>query len=201
MNGQNNNELYHYGVPGMKWGHRKSTTVMTARKNYKKARKEEVKAKFKRAFKKETYLAGYENRQKDKRNIKNVKSLSKKREAEAFKYIDKQAKYAYDKKLAKTGDKRKAENASMKVHAKAMAKNKYGSGLVGSIADAQKRAGSAGGNTRYYKHLAATKGKSYASKVEKKYSKKIVRNLVGGLAVSVGISLAPRVIEKINERR
>ena len=191
----NNEELKHYGVPGMKWGHRKNTSMVSANKAYKKAAKDERKAKIGRLFKKETYLAGYENRKKDNQNKANVKKLSEAREKAAFKVIDKQAKYAYDKKLAKTGDKAKAEKASMKVHAKAMSKDKYGSGLVGSIADAK-----TGGNTRYYKHMMTTKGKKYASSVEKMYSKKINRTLIASAAVLVGTTLVPAVIDRLDRR-
>jgi len=173
-------ELYHYGVPGMKWGHRKSASVMSARSAYKQARKDLRKAKVKKFFSKSTYLAGYDNVQKNKQAKKNIKQLVKNREKAAFKAIDAQAKYAYDKKLAKTGNKAKAEKASMKVHAKAMSKSKYGSGLPGSSADKGK------GNTRYYEHMAATKGKKYANAVEKKYKNKILRDVAGGAAVLVG---------------
>ena len=190
----NNNELYHYGVLGMKWGHRKNTSIVTANKAFKKAKKDERRAKIGRLFKKETYLAGYENQQKNKQNKANVKRLSNAREKAAFNLIDKKAKYAYDKKLAKTGNKAKAEKASMKVHAKAMSKDKYGSGLVGSAAD------KTGGNARYYKHMMATKGKKYASSVEKMYSRKINKTLAASAVVVVGTTLVPAVIDRLNRR-
>jgi hypothetical protein len=190
----NLDELYHYGVPGMRWGHRKNSSVMKARKAYKQAAKAEGKAYRKRLFSASYWIAGHDNVKKDKAAAKNVERLGKKREKAAFKAIDSQAKYAYDKKLAKTGNKAKAEKAAMKVHSKAFSKIDWGSGLPGSAADQQK-GDNKGGNSRYYKHLAATKGKTYANKVEKKYRNKLIRNLVGAAVVTVGAAAAQVYLE------
>lgn len=175
---QKTDELYHYGVPGMKWGHRRNTSIVNARQSYKSASKDLRKAKVKRVFSKSSWIAGNKNVADAKKQIANIKKLANKKEQAAFKLIDKQAKYAYDKKLAKTGDKTKAEKASMKVHMKAMNKGK--GGLSGSISDAQ----SGGASTRYYKHMAATKGKKYAEQVEKKLGKKLMTEAAVGLAVA-----------------
>lgn len=180
-------ELYHYGVLGMKWGHRKNRSIVNANREFKQAKKEVRKAKIKRFFDSSTYTAGHDKVLRAKKIKKNIQALEKKREKAAFKTIDAQAKYAYDKKLAKTGNKNKAEKASIKVHYKAMNKDKYGSGLPGSAADYNKGKG----NARYYNHLMATKGKDYANKVEKKLDKKITRGLVAsgvGLAGSIVVA-------------
>lgn len=182
-------ELYHYGVPGMKWGHRKSQSVMTARNAYKSARKDLRKASVKKLFSKSTWIAGHNNVQAAKKATAKINALEKKKEKAAFNLIDKQAKYAYDKKLAKTGSKAKAEKAALKVHTKAFGKG--GGGLVGSIADAA----SGGGNTRYYKHLSKTKGKKYADKVEKKYGKQVLTSAAVGLAASIGLSVAAKYMD------
>lgn len=174
-------ELCHYGVPGMKWGHRKSQSVMSARSAYKSASKDLRKAKVKKFFSKENWVAGYDNNIKSKKTEAKIKKLKANKEKAAFNYIDKQAKYAYDKKMAKTGNKYQAEKASMKVHAKAYDKGK--GGLAGSVSDNK----SGGANTRYHKHLMATKGKQYAQEVERKYSKKLTKQLVGTAAVAAGL--------------
>ena len=184
-------ELYHYGVPGMKWGHRKNKSVMDARREFKQARKAVTKAKVKRFFTPATYLAGHDNVQKNERNKKQIKKLVQDRHKAAFKAIDAQAKYAYDKKLAKTGNTKKAEKASMKVHVKAMNKDKYGSGLTGSNADYRKGKG----NEKYYNHLKASKGKEYANKVEKKYRNKILGSTAAGVSVGVGLMVVGAYFE------
>lgn len=188
MSDYNNDELLHYGVPGMKWGQKKNTSIVNARQTYKSAAKNLRKAKVKRIFSKSTYLAGHKNAVNAKKQVANIKKLANKTEKAAFKAIDKQAKYAYDKKLAKTGDKSKAEKASMKVHLKAMKKGK--GGLSGSISDAQ----SGGANTRYYKHMASTKGKKYAEQVEKKYGKQLMGQAAVGVAL-LGVSIASMYLE------
>ena len=156
----NPDELYHYGVLGMRWRHRKNASVQAANAEYRKYKKEARRANIKRFFSPSTYLAGVNNNKKSEASAKKVKSLRNKREQAAFKLINAAAKDAYNKKLAKTGDKAKAEKASMKVHIKAFNQSKYDAGRVGSIADA------GGGQQRYYNNLVKTKGKKYADKVD-----------------------------------
>lgn len=185
-------ELYHYGVLGMKWGHRNSQAVQNAHKAYKQSKKEyrkEAIKNVKNVFRKSTWIAGAKNQEDYKKAHAGLTNARNKREKAAFKLIDAAAKDAYNKKLAKTGSKTKAEKAEMKVHYKGLKQNRYGSGLVGSIADAQKRHGVTNGNTHYYNHLAKTKGKKYAQAVEKKYAKKTTRQIVGSAAALVGLSI------------
>lgn len=196
---QETDELFHYGIPGMRWGHRKGSAVSNAYKEYKQAKKDVRKAHLTtlgRHFSKSQYVAGSANMAKAAKLNKKVNDARAKREKAAFKLIDAKAKAAYDKKLSKTGDKAKAEKASIKVHMKAFNKDTYGSGRVGSVADAQKRHGTTGGNTRYFNHLVKTKGKNYASKVEKKYNSKTTRALVAAVGLTVGTQVALRYADR-----
>ena len=184
-------ELYHYGVLGMRWGHRRNQAVNNAHKAYKQSKKEyrkESVKNLKNVFKKSTWVAGAKN-QEDYRNArKGLTNARNKREQAAFKLIDAAAKDAYNKKLSKTGSKTKAEKASMKVHIKAMNQNRYGSGRVGSIADAEKRHGVTNGNTHYYNHLVKSKGKKYANAVERKYNNKTARQLIAAVGITAGLA-------------
>lgn len=188
-------ELYHYGVLGMRWGHRKNSAVRDAHKAYKKSkreyRKESVK-NLKNVFRKSTWIAGAKNQEDYKKARKGLTDARNKREQAAFKLIDAAAKDAYNKKLSKTGSKTKAEKASMKVHIKAMNQNRYGSGRVGSAADAQKRHGVINGNTHYYNHLVKSKGKKYANAVERKYNKKTTRQLIAAVGITAGLAAVNR---------
>ena len=177
-----NEELKHYGVLGMKWGHRKSKSVMSAKKDYKTARKELRKAKIKKMFDSSSYIAGTNNVKRNKQLTKNIERLKTKKENAAFKLTDSQAKYAYDKKLSKTGNKDKANKSSMKVYEKSLIK-KMG-GLPGSINDAR----SGGKDTRYIKHVTKVKGKKFADKIESRVKKKAIAACVGSVAVGVGIA-------------
>lgn len=190
-------ELYHYGIPGMKWGHRRA--VKNAYKEYKSANRDVTKAHLTslgRFLNKSQYIAGTKNLAKRAQLNKKVNDARSKREKAAFKVIDAKAKEAYDKKLAKTGDKSKAEKASMKVHTKAFSKNKFGSGRVGSVADSVKRHGQSNGNARYYNHLVKSKGKEYANKVEQKYNNKTTRQLIGTAALLAGSTIVSAYLNR-----
>lgn len=179
-----NDELKHYGVLGMKWGHRKSRSVSSANKAYKTASKELRKAKIKKVFSSSSYIAGTKNVALNKKMKAKIERLKRNKEKAAFKLIDAKAKYAYDKKYTKTGDKEASEKASMKVHTKAFGKRN--GGLPGSINDAKMR----GESTRYYNHMKVSNGKKYADAVEKKYKNKTLTAAGVAGAVSVGMMVA-----------
>ena len=185
-------ELYHYGVLGMRWGHRNSKAVQNAHKAYKQAKKEyrkESVKNLKNIFRKSTWVAGAKNQEDYKKAHKGLTNARNKREQAAFKLIDAAAKDAYNKKLAKTGSKAKALKAEQKVYYKGFKQERYGEGLVGSAADAKSRHGVTKGNTHYYNHIAKVKGKKYANAVEKKYGKRLTRHLVGGVALATGAAI------------
>lgn len=92
-------ELKHYGVPGMKWGHRKAPEVVAARKAYKQANREYNKA-FNKAY----------NR------AHQAYSLSKKKRAAN------DARWEDAMNKAEAANKAKAEYKKVKATAKAKAK-------------------------------------------------------------------------------
>lgn len=172
----NNNELYHYGVKGMKWGRRKfynkdgnlnkrgrvfneyANATQDRRKAYDKYRKARRNAdvtvdgavKINKAYK--DYLKADE------------------------KVIFKKAKYAAVK--AKSPDK--AKKAEMRTYVKELYRRGGGSG--GSDADVK----SGGRTTSMLKRIQAEKGKTYANKVQKKVNNIAVSAFIGSTAVAVG---------------
>jgi hypothetical protein len=188
----NTDELCHYGVLGMRWGHRKNRAVQDAHKAYKQSKKEyrkESVKNLKNIFRKSTWLAGAKNIEDYKKSHKGLTNARNKREQAAFKLIDAAGKDAYNKKLAKTGSKTKALKAEQKVYYKGFKQKRYGIGMVGSIADAKKRHGVTNGNTHYYNHIAKVKGKKYANAVEKKYGKRMAKVAIGTAAAIAGSAI------------
>lgn len=160
-----NDELYHYGVKGMKWGHRKNPEVESARSAYKSAKKDYKSAQ--KALKK-----GYAGINGLSRFRKNESKVNK----SELKMIDAKAKYKASK--AKNSDK--ARKAEFKTYAKEMKK----SGLVGSSTDRANNRRS----ERIYNHLKIQKGKAYADKVQKKVNDTLITEFAVEAAAAVGLS-------------
>ena len=93
-------ELYHYGVLGMRWGHRRNSAVRDAHKAYKQSKKEyrkESVKNIKNVFRKSTWVAGAKNQEDYKKAHKGLTDARNKREQATFKLIDAAAKDAYNK--------------------------------------------------------------------------------------------------------
>ena len=162
-------ELYHYGIPGMKWGHRKNPQVASARTAYKSAKKD-----FRRSAKNYRRSSGL--------GI-GIKSIAKARKAESnmrdaeMRMIDKKAKY----NASKAKNESKAKKAEFNTYRKEMQK----SGIVGSAADDRSR----GRSESMYNHLKRQKGKEYADAVQKKVQNVSVKRFVAGAAIGIGSSV------------
>lgn len=165
-----NEELYHYGVKGMKWGHRKASyaaekdAYKSARKNYKRTVK---------ANRRDLGGMGIEG-------LKRASKAEKRINKAEIDTIDAKAKY----KAAKSKNSEKAE---FNTYRKEMSK----SGLVGSARDRE----TGGRSTRLYNHLVTTKGKEYADSVQKKVQNVAYAQLAGSVAVMVGATVAQAILE------
>lgn len=164
-----NDELYHYGVPGMKWGKRKAS-YETERSAYKQAKKDYRSAR--RELNQRSYFAV------GRKGLKSYNAAEKKANKAELDMIDAKAKY----KAAKAKNAEKAEKAAAKVYRKEMSKT----GLVGSAADRS----SGGRSERLYNHMKATKGKAYADAIEKKVANRAYASIAASAAVVVGSQVA-----------
>ena len=166
-------ELYHYGVPGMKWGQRKAAYA-TEKGAYKQAKKA-YKAERKNLRKASGLIGGV-----GIKGIAKVKAAEKKATDAEFNMIDAKAKY----KAAKSKNSAKAE---FNTYRKEMQKT----GLAGSSLDDQ----NSGRSTNLYNHIKRTKGKEYADKVQKKVQNVAVKQLVGAATVAVGSAVVVGILE------
>lgn len=167
-------ELYHYGVLGMKWGKR-NPKVESAKKAYKKAKRNYREARKDAIL---PNLTGY--------GIQGIANANKANARLADKRIERlNAKVKY--KTSKISDPTKAAKKEFKMYSKEMHK----SGLVGSVADSN----SGGRSTRLYNELKVKKGKAYADKVQKSVERKSVSALVGTAAVVAGSTIALALLE------
>lgn len=157
-----NDELMHYGVPGMRRGHRKAS-YETQKTAYKQAKKDLRTAN--RELIKSSYTAI------------GVKGLNKYNKAESkanraeLNKINAKANY----KAAKSKNSKKAEFNTYR-------NEMYKSGIVGSSNDRL----SGNRSTRIYNELRRKKGKEYADRVQKSVQNRAVATFVGSAVVSLG---------------
>lgn len=169
----NNDELYHYGVPGMRWGKRKKyqtsngqlNSLGKARKNY-----EDAKANRKQTLKEQRKSA---NTAFGIKGIARYQKAQKSYNKAISNEVSAKAKY----NAAKSKNSKKAE---FNTYRKAMQK----SGLAGSYADQK----SGGRSTAIYNKIKVEKGKKYADKVAKKVQNRAVASFVTAAVVSIGAS-------------
>lgn len=160
-------ELYHYGVPGMKWGHRKKSNPALDR--YKKAKK--------------TYKQARKDYRKNVGFGFGIKGIAK-----ASKAQDKLNKAEMDFVSEKARYKAtKSDKSEFNTYMREMRKT----GLVGSAADQA----SGGRSTRLYNKIKQEKGKQYADAVQKKLEKRVVGELVGTVAVAAGLTIVSAMLE------
>ena len=167
-------ELYHYGVPGMKWGHRKKYQTASgslnalgkARKNYETAKTDRKKAA-KDLIRKSGSGIGI-------KGIAKAKKYANRYDKAALNELSAKARY----KAAKAKNKKKADKAEFNTYRKAMQKT----GLPGSIRDVQNRNVS----SKIYNQVKIKKGKEYADKVSKSVQNRAYATIAASAAVTVG---------------
>lgn len=179
---QYNNELYHHGIKGQKWGIRRYQNadgsytdagrrrydIKEAKANLKSAKKELRRASSAQV---DGYIAGRDYKRR-------VDSKNRKVQAAQNKVYDAQAAL---------GRVKGGEKGELRAYTKMMRKT----GLSGSGYDNA----SGGKATKLYDHIATKKGKEYAARVESRAKKQLVATVAASAAVSIGASIAQAYIE------
>ena len=169
------NELYHYGILGMRWGHRKKYQTSSGDLNsLGKARKEyeDAKANRKQTLKEQRKNVGFGF---------GVKGIAKYQKAQKI-----YNKSISDEVSSKSKYKAKKSKNSEKAEFNTWRKEMQKSGLAGSYADQS----SGGRSTAIYNRLKIEKGKAYADKVAKKVENVAVTKLVASAVVAIGAAAA-----------
>ena len=167
-------ELYHYGVLGMRWGQRRSSPKSKARAAYRQAKRDYRKAALK-SFGNDLRGFGVKGiaRAQQSGNAKNMANNRR---------INAKIKY----KTAGMKNANKAAKKEYKIYKQEMWK----SGLPGSAADRDNR------STSLYKSIKAKKGKAYADKVQKSVERKAVASIAGTATVALGLAVANRLAQE-----
>lgn len=151
-------ELYHHGVKGMRWGHRKKPDP--AKQRYKQAKKNWREAR--REFD-QTSGSGW-----GIHGLAQYTKAENKRNKADMDFVSEKARYKGTK----------SAKGEMRTYVNEMSKQ----GLMGSLADRQ----SGGRSTRLYNRIKKDKGKEYADTVLKKTQDRAIGQMIGGAAVALG---------------
>ena len=172
-------DIMHYGVIGMKWGHRKKyytsngtlNSLGKARKNYENA-KEKRKQLAEENRKRSMLAIGYKGIEKSQKAQSNYNKAFANEVASKAKYNSYKSK--------------KSEKAEFNTYRNAMQKI----GLPGSAMDQA----SGGISTAIYNKIREQKGKEYVDKVQKKVQNRLIAQFATGAAVSIGAGIVSSYI-------
>lgn len=200
----NVDELTHYGIPGMKWGKRKSSYTyaygQTPKSGYQKAMRSLGGTKFAKKAIANSKLSGSQKKKalEEQAVLADEKAYNKAKRKAAktggtMTYDIATKKYSVDvstdgsKKRAAEKANYKASKAKNKSKAelKAYANEIYKSGLPGSARDDQ----AGGRSTNLHAQLVSKKGKTYADQVLKKAQSKSIRRMIAGGTLAIGATI------------